>query len=524
VKCVFAGRPKRGRRGHMSNPILTHPRESKMKVLKGILTLILISIIAAMSQASDISNSRPEEKVDRTSRTLLRSRGKTISRSDNWQDGYCIIRGTVVRNVDFNRIGHAKMSLTSQKYGTWIVEVEDNGVFYFGNIPAGTYSLNSFNTEGYKDTYYNPQDQTADQPTFRLKERETLQGIRIALDPERPYRKIAGRIIDESGNPITNYNGLRVCAWTQKLQGRRKGHYRQIAVSGAKDGIYELNTLDGRDVYLMVFDWEAAQKDDPYPPTFYPGTPSRAKATLITFGDEDDVIENIDIRMKKEGGKILEGTVTDKETGQPISQAMVTAYHSDMFYDLFPTYTDEKGRYKFRSFGDGEYIIHADARHKGYVKHRQFVNIPQCNTKERLDFQLDQGISISGRFVDQEQNELAIKPRSSGYASVKTENRTGNASNFPVPNKFAPPYMQKASTVWYNLGQGNSSSAFMCFPTETTFLIPAIPPGETSIFFRPGGKGEKVKEILYQGKTILRNKMETENGKDLKDITIVIKG
>ena len=60
----------------------------------------------------------------------------------------------------------------------------------------------------------------------------------------------------------------------------------------------------------------------------------------------------------------------------------------------------------------------------------------------------------------------------------------------------------------------------MVFPTESSFLLPAMVPGETVISFTP--RGERVLKILYQGKDISRTGLVTELDQEIEDVTIVI--
>ena len=459
----------------------------------------------------------------RTSRTRpATSRNKTVSRSGKWPEGKSSIRGGVFRQARWSRIGHGKVCLSSEEFGSWVVEMEDHGDFDFSYIPAGVYELRTIETFGYQETHYNPENKPLEEPTFELGESER-KSVNIEIKPSRPYRRIAGRILGEDGKPATNTEGLGVNAWVRKPQGRWKGYYRRVSSSGLnKDGSYLLEGLDGRPVYVQVRDGGAPDKDNPYPPHFYPGTFSRTAAKLVTF-DGENVIRNIDIPMKKTGGLVLEGLVTEENTSQPISEALVSIFHFDMFFDLFYAYTDGQGRYRIEGLGEGKFIVHVDGVHKGFVKTRKLVTIEPEAKETQLDFTLRRGVTISGRFVDDEGNPWRWwANRSSGSAYVKGSPGGGAASTLGCRNKYAPSYIREGHSIFSEEGEGDHPSTKMVFPTESTFLLPAVMSGKTFVDFSSRGKGERVLKILHEGKDIWKTGLVTESGQEIKDVTIVI--
>ncbi|MHC4353278.1 MAG: carboxypeptidase regulatory-like domain-containing protein [Planctomycetota bacterium] len=462
-------------------------------------------------------------EYNRTKGSRLRppeSRNKTVKREGSWPEGDCTIYGRVYRKARYNQIGHAKVCLSSDEFGSWTIDAEYYGAFEFRYIPAGTYTLRTLETFGYQDTWYNPEDKTVEQPTFQLKEGQR-KSVNIEIRPVRPYRQVAGRILGDEGELITDSKGLQVYAWVQRLNGSSQGSYQRLSSSWVnEDGGYLLTELDDRPVYVQVCDQDAPNQDDPYPPRFYPGTFSRVAAKLVTFTDED-VVNNIDVPMAKTGGFVLEGLVTDKSTGAPVPEALVSIFHEDMLFDLFCRYTDKQGRYKIEGLGEGTFIVHVDAVHEGLVKTRKAVTIEPDSEETHLNFALMRGVTISGAFVDQEGKPWKVG-RGYGNGRARRGGFGGSSSNFVYGNKYAPSYIRKASTVFYHKGQGDGSGAVMVFPTESTFLLPAMVPGETIIDFRPRSGRERLLKILYQGEDISKTGLVTKPGQKIDDVTIVI--
>jgi hypothetical protein len=449
-----------------------------------------------------------------------RSRYQTVSRIGNWPAGNCSVGGTVYREAGYGSVEHARVCLSSAELGSWVVAT-DYGRFDFDHIPAGVYTLRTTDTFGYKETSYNPENKPGESPSFRLKDGEERWQIRLKVEPVRPYLHVSGRILDEAGKPITNNQDLQVDAWLQLPQGNLKGCYRPVASSGVsqQDGSYLLRELDGRPIYVVVRDLNAYQKDDPYPPCYYPGTFSRSGAKMIIF-DNHESLENADIQLAKKDGLALQGVVTDENTGEPVPNAMVVIRHADMLYDLFPAYTDERGSYRIEGLGDGSFLAYADAMYKGFVKTRKLFTIEPGTKETRLDIILRRGARISRKFVDEDGSPWQIE-RAHGSTSIPGAPYVGNASNFPYRNKYGPSVVW-GTTVFYNQGEGDQPSSMMVYPTRDTFLIEAMMPGETRIQFSPRDPRGRVLEILHNGKNIKNELVSTEPGQELKDVTIVV--
>jgi hypothetical protein len=207
--------------------------------------------------------------------------------------------------------------------------------------------------------------------------------------------------------------------------------------------------------------------------------------------------------------------VDDK--GQGISQALITVFHADMWFDLFYTCTDPNGDYRLQGLDEGKYIVHVDAMYQGYVKTRKEATMASGQDETALDFALASGGAIRGRFEDQ-----SGKPWSAGRISgyIKTQ-PSGNASNFPYGNRFAPQSIRKATTLWSEVGHGDHGVCYMAFPTPDTFLIPAALPGEGRLEFRP--REAKLVKILHGQQDITRQgTLLVKPGQDINDIVIIV--
>jgi hypothetical protein len=198
-------------------------------------------------------------------------------------------------------------------------------------------------------------------------------------------------------------------------------------------------------------------------------------------------------------------------------------HRRDMGFDFVTAYTNEQGGYQIQGLGDGEFLVHVDAVHRGFVRTRTPVDLDRTNKRTQQDFTLRQGVTISGSFVDEEGNDWQIGS-SYGYTFV-TKHDKEPASSFSLTgfrNKYRPKDVRRGSGGSFAKGEGDYHSAEMLFPTEGKFVIQGMKPGHTMINLAPKKEGQKVLKVLYDGRNIKESGIVTKPGHAIKDVEIVI--
>jgi len=216
--------------------------------------------------------------------------------------GNCSISGKVISAESGEPVGHATVCLYMEAHGSIFIEVASDGTFVFKDIPTGPFSLRTMNTAGFQDVYYNPEKRPGKYPKFSLGDAEKRVGVVLRV---KPACSIAGKILDESGEPLRDQT-LEVLAWVELDE--PSGNLNRYSIAGrsriASDGSYLLDGLETRPVYVMAIDRKSQEKDEFYPPCYYPGTVDRNKAKKVYFDDTKSV-KKVDIHLQKKGSSFL---------------------------------------------------------------------------------------------------------------------------------------------------------------------------------------------------------------------------
>ena len=460
---------------------------------------------------------RLEAEPNIAKNTITSQNEMIIGKLESRPKGNCSISGRVVSAETSKPVKHATVILSMKEHASIILHVANDGTFVFQDIPTGPFCLSMFNTLGFQDTFYNPDNKPEKRPQFSLANAEQRANVVLRV---KPACSMTGKIFDENGEPLKNQR-LYVNAYAESVESNGQKSYKKVKSNRIEsDGSYSLNDLDGRPVYVLVIDPSSEFKDEYYPPCYFPGTVDRNKAKKVTFNDTMSV-EKVDIRLQTKGELILEGVVTDEKTGNPIPKALVTVHHKDMLFDHLTVYTDEQGRYRIESIGTGDFFVHVDAKPWGYIRTLKTVDMKATPKTTVLDFTLRRGATIYGMFVDENGNPIEIDRSAWGLAyrydpgPSKTMHSWTGARNR---------YSTKGLTYsTFSDGEGDYESEYMVFPTPSSFIIEGVKPGKTILHFSPQIEGQTVKEILYHGENITKTGIETQSDQEIKDVTIVIK-
>jgi beta-lactamase regulating signal transducer with metallopeptidase domain/protocatechuate 3,4-dioxygenase beta subunit len=455
--------------------------------------------------------------------TSFRPQREYLGQSERRPNGNCSLGGRVISDVTGEPVDNATVYLFYiPTHDAIFIDAASDGSFLFKDIAAGEYALRTTHTAGYQDTPYNPENKKGNLLSFTLREGEHRTDI---VFKAKPACTISGIVLDEDGRPLSSKE-VSIVAWQEKDETGNIGvRFAIVAMTPGpvgEGGLYSIDGLDARPTYVMALDWRAQDKDDPYPPCYYPGTVDRNKATMVSF-DNASVAENIDIRLQKRGEYALEGTITDESTGNPIAKALVVVHRVDMLFDRVTAYTDAQGHYRIDSLAPGEFLVHVDAKPFGFVRKRQTLTIDSETKVSRLDFSLKPGVTIRGKFVhfvDGTDKELEVGPTAYGTARHEPHLNSQPGSWSGVRNRYT--VAERKHAIFYEGGAGDYEEECMDFPTLGTFVIEGMLPGQILLSFEPKASDAFVQAILCKGQNVLGTTFDTQADREIQDITIVI--
>ena len=236
------------------------------------------------------------------------------------------------------------------------------------------------NVPGHLPASYDPQNRGGTNPQFSIAKSEHRRGIVLKV---KPAYRISGKVLEPDGKPC--HKGLRVYAWTPR--DKYDGYDEVFGQFDSSKGTYVVDGLNGKPVYVSTIGGSERKEGDGVPLVYYPSTYCRNEAKLVHF-DQGRSVENIDIRLRNDRGLKLAGTVRD-EAGNPVPEAFVVVHHRDMSLDVITTYSDKQGRYELNGLGEGRFLVHVDAAHRGFVPVREPVDIDKNTPTTRHDVTAD---------------------------------------------------------------------------------------------------------------------------------------
>ncbi len=433
--------------------------------------------------------------------------------------GECAVRGRVVDAETGEPIGRASVHLHGYAVpGDVLAQVAADGSFEFPDVSAGKYTMSVISTAGYQWTPYVGEGVRKDLGNvFTLAVGEALEGVELRA--EQAYQ-VSGRLSDERGQPLGTEDRVLIKAWRKLAEPGFAGSTYSATWRTRwrpRDSTFMIEGLDGTPVILTAAVTSADQTVTIYPPCYYPGTFSRDDATIITFDDERHVL-GVDLRLRRTGGVVLAGTVTDEDTGEPVPEAMVLVHRLDMLWDEAIAYSDEAGRYRFECLGPGEFLIHVDASPAGYVRTRETVFLTDGDEGAAVDVTLRRGVRFAGKVVDVDGNPLDAVIWS-GTAQI--EEPQGGGWYRPA-NRHCPRSLWTGNEALYGIGDGDYSDAVMLILAESEFLIPSMMPGQIEFRFDRLPTGYRILKVLHDGADLTGLGFFTEPGESYEDITIVV--
>ncbi|HXI43587.1 MAG TPA: carboxypeptidase-like regulatory domain-containing protein [Bryobacteraceae bacterium] len=269
------------------------------------------------------------------------------------------IQGRVVNAVTGEAVKKADIVLSrseSQQNQSYTTTTSAGGWFAMQDVEPGRYRL-MVSKRGYAHLQYGAHGPGRAGAALSLDPGQHLADITLRMSPQAV---IAGRVIDEDGDPVP-FIGVQLMHYTYH-KGKRK--LESWDNSGTNDlGEYRLFGLSPGRYYLSATPFERPRLTggQGYAPTYYPGTSDPASATALEL-QSGTVRRGVDITLTKTRTVRLRGRVV-APMASAIMGTYVTLTQRDDSQSIFERQDganmDPQGNFEFPSVVPGAYIVQA---------------------------------------------------------------------------------------------------------------------------------------------------------------------
>ena len=245
---------------------------------------------------------------------------------------------------------------------------DENGAYEIANLPAGTYYVSAWHWDwmNFKGVWYENADSLKDATPIVLADGETRDDVNMTLDLTSDYGSISGVVtLDDNGDPVAN---AFVEAVPVKNHPKNPWHKRlptAFAMTGA-DGVYTMSPVYKGDYRVIV-------RVNNYKEYFDDKTSWDEADIVAVEAGQDTPDINFGVPGMPTEGSLVNGVVTDEESGAPLDGALVaifpTARHKWFNGDLnkwgkiyYTTFTNADGAYAIGGIPEGAYVASAWAR------------------------------------------------------------------------------------------------------------------------------------------------------------------
>ncbi len=297
--------------------------------------------------------------------------------SESKSDENCILQGKVINTVTGEPVKKARLILrrysapqpsTSQTpAASYTTTSDEDGSFAMKNLPPGDYRL-SAQRNGFVDAQYGAKRISGNGATLTLDKGQRLAGIEFKVTP---HSVIAGRVQDETGEPVARATVSAIQYRYQYIQGRKQassigsattndlGEYR---IFGLRPGRYLLVARDAATLSGGTPPEDRSAEPgsgEDYVPTFYPGTANAQSAVQVEAAAGAQVLgANLTLakaRMVRVRGRLV--NQTDAPDGR---RSIVLLPREPMGYpNILSPSMGADGQFEFAKLVPGSYSLFA---------------------------------------------------------------------------------------------------------------------------------------------------------------------
>jgi uncharacterized GH25 family protein len=325
----------------------------------------------AMPEKLDAPLDAPEQPVENQSaKRAKRPKGKGV------------IKGTVTWHGDGAPVAGARIYLDYLERASnhepypeermeWGTETDSDGKFRIGNLPVNIV----FGKRGGRFAVIAEKDGASAVATAGMTDDELLEIVELEL---RPTAGIAGRVLDQDGEPVT---GAVVTPQeiTDKAQQRQSYGARSLWARTDGNGNFAL-------AHLLKGSWKLAAKARGYAATV---------SDPIETGDRD-------ARIVLKKGTSLSGRVISAKDGEPVDNVFVTVNDQRNSSNQLRAGTDDSGVFQVTALADGEYLLQLDDKEHVLMGEAPRIVVADAQPIDGVTLTVAYGGAITGHISDAE--------------------------------------------------------------------------------------------------------------------------
>jgi len=471
--------------------------------------LIAAGVLAAQTPSNNSSNAsnQPAAKGTITGRAIDKSTGQPLKKVT-----------VLVRQAESS--GGQRGGRFNQPQA---VMTDTNGQYTI-QVDAGQYRLTA-NRNGYVAQAWGQKDARRPGTILTVADNQTLKDINFDMVPGGV---IAGRVVDEDGEPMSNVMVQVLRATFQ--DGER--HLENAGNASRSDdrGEYRIFGLPARRYYVSAtrrggFDGgpvmvaiggdgsatAGGAASEGYATTYYPGTTEMASAAPIEVRAAEE--QRVNFTMVPTRVFKVSGRVTDA-SGQPVRQGMAMLMSRNGGLAMGPGGFSpiQNGKFEMRGVVPGSYYVMAGTRDEESQAGRRDVEVGDSDV-DNVNLNLTEGIDIRGsiRFVDYNGKQpdvmnIMLQPKRAGMFFGMSSASTKADGSFVLKSVFPEDYV----TVIGNL------------PSDTFIKSVKVGGDETATTGFNGAKGGTM-EVVISGKAgKIEGTVTDADGKAFAGATVVL--
>jgi protocatechuate 3,4-dioxygenase beta subunit len=279
------------------------------------------------------------------------------------------------------------------------------GKFAMKDIEPGKYRM-TVTRNGFVTMPYGARGPNRPGTTITLERAQNMKDVSFRLTP---HGVVAGRIVDEDGEPVP-FVAVQLVRF-QVRQGRQQlnmaggsgttndiGEYRIFGIAPGKYYLRASGQQRSVSPFIVLDRSTNSQPDEDYVPTYYPGTIDTANAAAIDVGSGAQV-SGINFTLLKTATVHVKGSVGNLPAGiQQRIQIMILPRGAPFIGGpLRPTFADAKGNFDIRGVAPGQYMLSANINDGGRSYSTSVaVDVSNSNV-ENVRLEIGPGVDAAGK-------------------------------------------------------------------------------------------------------------------------------